>query len=317
MSYYQQALTKVTASSKALPSTGSAALELAEIYNNIGQAYHDKGDIDQAGEYYRKALRVQQRAMRANHPCIVETLINLVRLQRDSGATADVALAALEKAEAMLKGRDAHREFAITLMVKADLLREAGRLDEAEKAALDAREMHEQLGSEETPELAVILNGLGSVLHDQRKYGDAVKQYMRALTVNLKTVGSVHPETAATYNNLGNVYQDAGDDSAAERYYRKCLEIQRAVYTSDTPDVAATYNNIATILVRQSRFSEAQELLSKAIDVVQKAGLPPGSPERAVYEENLAEVRQHLASQRRGVTADPVADSDRPQAQMA
>jgi tetratricopeptide (TPR) repeat protein len=294
MSHYQQALDKVTDATKSLPTTGTAAQELAEIYSNIGQAYHEKGDVEKAGEYYRKALRTQQRALRENHPCITETLINLARLQRDSGAGIDVALASLAKAEVLLKGRETHREFANILMVKADFLREAQRLKEAEAAAVRARDILESLASEETPDLAVMVNGLGSILHDQRKYQDAVKQYMRALTINMKTVGSSHPETAATYNNLGNVYQDAGDDGAAERYYRKTLEIQRAISSNDTPDVAATYNNIGTILARHGRLTEAKELLMKAVDVVHKAGLPPGSPERAIYEENLREVQQRL-----------------------
>ena len=117
---------------------------------------------------------------------------------------------------------------------------------------------------------------------------------MRALSTNMKTVGSNHPETAATFNNLGNLYQDAGDDASAEKYYRKTLEIQKAIYANDVPDTAATYNNIATILVRQSRLSEAQELLVKAIEVVKNAGVPPGAPERAIYEENLEEVKDQL-----------------------
>lgn len=296
MSHYQQALDQVTGSGKRLPTTGTAAQELAEIYSNMGQAYHEKGDIEKAEEYYRKALRIQQRALRVNHPCIVETLINLARLQRDSGAGTDVALGSLAKAEALLKGRETDREFASILMVKADLLREAQRLVEAEAAAMRAREIQESLDSEESPELAITLNGLGSILHDQHKYQDAVKQYMHALMINTKTVGKDHPETAATYNNLGNVYQDAGDDAAAERYYRKTLEIQRAIYENDTPDVAATYNNIGTILVRHGRLAEAKELLTKAIDVVQKAGLPPGSPERGIYEENLEEIQRLLGS---------------------
>jgi len=289
MSHYEQALDKVTGS-KSPPTTGTAAHKLAGIYRNMGQALHEKGDIEKAGEYYRKALRLQQRTLRANHPCITETLTNLARLERDSGAGIDVALATISKAEVLLKGRETHREFANILMVKADFFREAQRLEEAEATAIRALNILESLTSEETPELAVNVNGLGSILHDQHKYQDAVKQYMRALTINMKTVGSNHPETAATYNNLGNVYQDAGDDGAAERYYRKTLEIQKTIYTNDTPDTAATYNNIATILVRHGRLAEAKELLMKAVNIVEKAGLPPGSPERAIYEENLREV---------------------------
>jgi len=290
MSHYQQALDNVTSASTTLPTSGSAAMELAEIYSSIGQANHEKGDIQQAEEYYRKALRVQQRAVRENHPSIVDTLIHLARLQRDSGADLDSALGSLAKAEFLLKGRENHREFATFLTLQADILRRAQRLTEAEAAARRALSIQESLGSEDTPDVGIILNVLGSSLQDQQKYQDAIKQYMRALLINIKTVGSNRPETAATYNNLGNVYEDSGDDATAEKYYRKSLEIQTAIHTNDTPSAAAVYNNIATILTRQGRFAKAKEMFTKAVDIVRMAGLPHNSPERAVYEYNLEEV---------------------------
>jgi len=295
LSHYQQALDKVTAASTSLPTSGSAAMELADIYNHIGQAKHEKGDLEQAEEYYRKALRVQQRAVRENHPCIVETLIHLARLKRDSGASTDSALADLAKAETLLRGREKHPEFARLLMLKADLLRKADRLTEAEAAAQGALWIQEDLGCEETPELAISLNILGMIQHDGQKYEDALKQYMRALKMNMKILGNKHPETATTYNNLGYLYQDTKNNAAAEKYYRKAAEIQRTIYTVETPDIAATYNNIATLLVGEGRFSEAEELLRKVVDIVQKAGMPPGSAERAIYEENLKDVQQKLA----------------------
>lgn len=299
MSHFQQALDKVTTSGKGLPTSGTVAVELAEIYNNIGQVNHERGNLEQAHEYYRKALRLQQHALRVNHPCIVETMIHLARLQRDSGASEDSALAALSKAEALLKGRENHREFSRVLMLKADLLRKAHRMIDAEAAAVRAIEIQEDLGSE-TPELAIILNIYGMILHDNHKYEDAVKHFMRALMMNMKTVGKDHPETALTYNNLGYLYQDVGDNAAAEKYYRKSVEIQKTIYTNDPPDVAATYNNIATIMVGQGRLSEAKELLTKVVDIVRIAGMPPSSPERAVYEQNLEDVQHRLAGSIQG-----------------
>lgn len=276
--------------------TDSDAVELSQIYNRLGQVLHDRGDVQSAAEHYRKALRLQQKTLRSGHPRIAETFMNMARNQRDSGEGFAAALATLDKAESLLKEHTSAPEYVSLLSMKADILREEGRLEEAEEFARRALALQEQEGSEETPELAISLNGLGSILHDQRKYKFAVKNYMRALSVNLKTVGPTHPETAATYNNLGNVYQDSGDDDAAEKYYLKCLEIQKELFDKQTPgpELAASYNNIATILVRQERFQEAERLLVQAVDVVRVAGLPTGSPDRTVYEENLAEVRKRL-----------------------
>lgn len=303
MSYYQEALDKITAASTSLPTSGSVAIELAEIYLNIGQLKHERGDLKQAGEYYHKALRLQYRTMRHNHPRVVETLIHLARLQRDSGASEDSVLAALANAETLLTGRENHREFARVLMLKADLLRISERFTDAEAAVLRALEIEEGLGSQETPELAITLNILGQTLQDQDRYGDAEKQFARALAMNMETVGSNHPETSLTYNNLGYLYQHSGDNIAAERCYRKSAEIQKVIYARDTLDMAATYNNIATILVGQGRISEAKELLAQAVHIVRIATLPVISPERAAYEQNLQEVEHLLA---RSIQSEPV-----------
>merc|ERR1719161_1464121 len=292
--------------------TGTMRVEgPAGLLSDIGQAYHNKGQLETAVSYYKKAVeqyfpdgeRSQQvktdsDAVELSQICnrLGQVLHDRGDVQRASGEGFAAALATLDKAESLLKEHTSAPEYVSLLSMKADILREEGRLEEAEEFARRALALQEQERSEETPELAISLNGLGSILHDQRKYKFAVKNYMRALSVNLKTVGPTHPETAATYNNLGNVYQDSGDNDAAERYYMKCLEIQKRLFDKQTPgpELAASYNNIATILVRQERYQEAERLLVKAVDVVRIAGLPSGSPDRSVYEENLAEVRQRL-----------------------
>jgi len=298
ISYYKEAVQQYFPDGERLQQIQSDAdaVELSQIYNRLGQVLHDRGDVQSAAEHYQKALRLQQKTLRARHPRIAETFMNMARNQRDSGEGFAAALATLDQAESLLQERNSAPEYAGLLAMKADILREEGRLEEAEEFARRALALQDQEGSEESPALAVALNGLGSILHDQRKHKFAVKSYMRALTINLKTVGATHPETAATYNNLGNVYQDSGDDEAAETYYNKCLEIQKQLFVGQTPgpELAASYNNIATILVRQERFQEAERLLMMAVEVVRAAGLPSGSPDRAVYEDNLAEVRQHL-----------------------
>lgn len=313
ISYFKQALEQYFADGERLAQvkTDADALELSQVYNRLGQALHDRGDVQSAAEHYQKALRLQQKSMPAGHPRIAETFMNMARNQRDSGEGFGTALATLDKAESLLKEHTSAPEYASLMSMKADILREEGRLEEAEEFARRALALQEQEGMEESPELAVTLNGLGSILHDQHNYKFAVKHYMRALSVNLKTVGTMHPETAATYNNLGNVYQDSGDDEAAERYYMKCLEIQKQLFDKQTPgpELAATYNNIATILARQERFQEAESLLSMAVDVVREAGLPSSSPDRAIYEDNLAEVKKHLRKDGSTVQKETFKDS--------
>merc|ERR1719160_2359552 len=119
MSHYQQALDKLTMEGTILPTSGNSAMQLAEIYTSMGVMTHEAGDFRDAEVYYHKALRLQQRSLRENHPCIVQTLIHLARLQRDSGATIS-ALTSLAKLEKLLKGRENQQEFVTLLTLQAD-----------------------------------------------------------------------------------------------------------------------------------------------------------------------------------------------------
>lgn len=308
--HYNQALKQHIALGERMGKGTGAAMELSASYNHLGQALHDKGDVEHAEENYRKALRVQQKQLPKDHPCIAETLLNIVRAQRDTGLGSDAALKTLEWAEKLLQGREFGREYVGVLTIKGDLLREKEQFEEALSFARKALKILENIvGSEETPDMAITLNGLGSILHDQQNYQDAAKNYMHALTINLKTVGTNHPETAITYNNLGNVYQDVGDDASAEKYYVKCLEIQKKIYGNVNPELSATYNNIATILVRQGRLGEAEGFVSKAIDIAQASGIPPESPERKIYEENMKEIRTKLADGGKAAETQPAPEA--------
>lgn len=292
---YKQAAKSLLALGEQAARKGGNAIILAKIYNSWGTALHDKGDVKQADEFYQKALRLQRTAARANHPSIAETLVNIARSQRDAGDGA-AALRTLHDAEELLP-KTATRQYTYVLVVKGDLLREKGQLDEAEQTMRSAMEVQEAiLGSNDTPDMAILLNSLGSVLHDKHKFQEAANLYFKALDVNLKTFGKMNAETAATYNNIANVYQDAGQNEQAEKYYMECLEIQKKAVGENSPDVAVTYNNIATILVRQHRLKDAEALTVKAIDVVKAAGFPQAHPERKVYEENLEEIREQITA---------------------
>merc|ERR550514_2541638 len=198
---------------------------------------------------------------------MASTLMHISRAQRDSGEHGK-ALDTLEQAENMLLRSHLDKgspEYGSILSMKAELFREKEAFADAEKASLAALAvLTEAFGTDENPEIAVTVNGLGSIYHDQQRFQDALVQYQRSLQINLKTVGINNPETAASYNNLGNVYQDAGDDDSARTYYYKTLEIQRATIGEKNPDVSATLNNIASIDFRQKQYAESVELFRKA-----------------------------------------------------
>jgi tetratricopeptide (TPR) repeat protein len=286
---------------------GVDSTDEAKIQSYLGAVYHAGGDVARATELYLKAERTQEKALRPTHPDLLATRMGIARAQRDLGDSA-AALKVIEGVEALLRpGPKEGLDLSRTLVLKADLLREARRYEEAEQSIQWAlRHQEASFGHEDHPEHAVALGSYGSLLHDQGKLNEAHRQYNDALSINLRTIGNNHPESAALYNSLGTLYEDSGDARKAQTHFTKCLEIQLSTVGERSPDVSNTYNNLATLLFRRGESADAAELLRKALRVLDVAGVPKGNPDRSLYEENLQEV---LASLTQGAAPEELAST--------
>lgn len=81
ISYYKQAVEQYYADGDrwAQVKSDTDAVELSQIYNRLGQALQDRGDVQSAAEHYQKALRLQQKILDKAHPRIAETLMNMAK----------------------------------------------------------------------------------------------------------------------------------------------------------------------------------------------------------------------------------------------
>lgn len=267
---------------------GADEIVAAKVDSRLGSVRHRLGNVSAAMDFYRSALRVQAKLLHPNHPDLVSTWLGIAHAQRDLGE-AQAAFRDIEAVEKMLRGgMQEGLDLSRVLIVKADILREASRFEDAEQAIQEAIGLQAELfHGEDHPEAAVAMSSYGSILHDSEKVSEAHAKYSEALSISLRTLGEKHPGTAAVHNSLGTLYEDLGDDSTARSHFSKCLEIQLDILGKDSPLVANTYNNLATVLFRQGRKPEAVELLERALQVLDHAGVPSGNPDRALYQENL------------------------------
>jgi len=270
--------------------------------SSMGNVYHWQGDVKRAIEHYRKALRIQQSALRPDHPDLIVTRMSLARALRDSGDAQHALQSATAVEQTLRSGAQEGPDLSRALILKADLLREQGRFPEAERSIREAMQRQSDcFGTEEHPDVAIASNTFGSILHDQGKLQLAFGYYSQALRINKRTVGAKHPEVAATHNIIGTLQVDLGDYDAAELHFRKCLEIQSAAVGPGNPELGNTLNNLATVLFRTGQRSEAAVLLQRALDMLDSAGVPAANPDRLIYANNLAKA---LADQEKEETEE-------------
>lgn len=139
----------------------------------------------------------------------------------------------------------------------AEICRQQGLLDEAEKAARRA--------VEQEPTLTAGWNNLGIILQESGKLDASLEC--------LKRVNALEPDNYETLNNLGNTYKLLGKLDEAQASYRQAILLH--------PNYAEAHSNLASLLCELGRFDEAAVAAETATEL---------NPHLADAYLNLAEI---------------------------
>ncbi|KAL7299273.1 hypothetical protein TKK_0007857 [Trichogramma kaykai] len=233
---------------------------LAEAYSNLGNVYKEKGQLPEALENYRHAVRLK--------PDFIDGYINL--------AAALVAAGDMEQAvQAYVTALQYNPELYCVRSDLGNLLKALARLDEAKACYLKAIETRpdfavawSNLGCVFNAqgeiwlaihhfEKAVALDpnfldayiNLGNVLKEARIFDRAVAAYLRALNLS--------PNNAVVHGNLACVYYEQGLIDLAIDTYRRAIELQ--------PNFPDAYCNLANALKEKGQVAEAEECYNTAL----------------------------------------------------
>ncbi|KAL5012673.1 hypothetical protein ScPMuIL_011224 [Solemya velum] len=285
---------------------------LAEAYSNLGNVYKERGQLQEALENYRHAVRLK--------PDFIDGYINL--------AAALVAAGNMEQAvQAYVTALQYNPDLYCVRSDLGNLLKALGRLDEAKACYLKAIETcpnfavawsnlgcvfnaqgeiwlaihHFEKAVALDPNFLDAYINLGNVLKEARIFDRAVAAYLRALNLShnhavvhgnlacvyyeqglidlaidtYKRAIELQPNFPDAYCNLANALKEKGKVAEAEECYNTALQL--------SPTHADSLNNLANIKREQGNTEEAVRLYLKALEVY---------PEFAVAHSNLASVLQ-------------------------
>jgi tetratricopeptide (TPR) repeat protein len=184
---------------------------------------------------------------------------------------------------------ESHPATATSFNNLGEIIRDQGRLTEAEAMNRRALAIRLDVRGEEHLETALSYNNLAVVLWAQRKLAEAELMLHRALTIKLKTLGDAHLATANSYNNLAEVLREEGKLAEAETMHRNALATRVKELGEAHPDTAASYNNLALVLLAQGKLAEAEAMLRQDLAIGVKA-LGEFHPATATTYNNLAVV---------------------------
>jgi tetratricopeptide (TPR) repeat protein len=248
---------------------GEEHLDVAASYNNLGSAYHHKGDLDQAIRYHNKALKIWLDIFGEKHPHVATTYNNLGGVYHHKGDL-DQAIDHYNKALRIqldlfdLFG-EKHPDVARSYNNLGVGYGDKGDFDQAIDYYHKALKIWLDLFGEKHPDVARSYNNLGSAWRDKGDFDQAIDYHNKALKIWLDLFGEKHPDVARSYNNLGSAWRDKGDFDQAIDYHNKALKIWLDIFGEKHPDVARSYNNLGSAWRDKGDFDQAIRYYNKAI----------------------------------------------------
>ncbi len=129
---------------------------------------------------------------------------------------------------------------------------ERGKIPEAEVKFLAALEEAEKFG-EDDQRLALSLNNLAAMYHEQGKYTMAEPLYLRALDIRKLVHGEKHADIALNHHNLAVLYSARRMYPVAEKHYKLALEMKEELFGIDAPELLNTLQYYAQLMKVQNR----------------------------------------------------------------
>jgi tetratricopeptide (TPR) repeat protein len=176
-------------------------------------------------------------------------------------------------------------EEAVRLHELAVRERMAGRPADALPRCIEALALLEQECDAPSPDVANVLNTLGSIRQDLSEYGDAEGAYRRAATI-LAEIDSDDPVLVRlrvrTTANLAAIHRVQGRLDEAERGLLEAIIAAEAAFDPNGPELPSLLNDLAMVYKYAGRFDEAEALYRRAL-----AALDPEHADAASIWHNL------------------------------
>jgi serine/threonine protein kinase/Tfp pilus assembly protein PilF len=264
----------------------------AEVYNALGVAYNDLGELDQAAESYRRAAEIRRRI--GDQRGLAVSLRNLAAVDSVQGEQERAGKLLTEALEIVQRLGDA----AGLADVSNDLgllAEERGRYQEAMEHYRRGLQLRRRLG--QTLSLAESLNNVGYVSYILGRLDDATVYWNQALA--LYRQGGDQSGIVIGTQGIGLLQMAHGDWDAALRSFEEALDASRKLGIQESTAAALLHRGRVELLQGRMRaafasFAEAVPLLRELGDVRGQTELILAEAEAWLEVGDLETARKHL-----------------------
>ena len=254
---YERALTYL----QNQPETEWIRTNIAAVYHQLGNIAHRRGQLDDAEDWYRKALAVKEEL--GDRSAILSDYHQL-------GMNA-LARRRMDEAEDWYRKALTIREelgdrlgMAGTYHELGNTAHRRGQLDDAEGWYRKALTIFGELRYR--PHMAMTYHQLGMTAQDRGRLDEAEDWYRKALTIDEELRD--RPGMAMTYHQLGVTALARRRLDDAEGWYRKALTIFEEL--RDRPGMALTYTHLGLLAEAQDQVPVALEWTIRSVSLFEE-----------------------------------------------
>lgn len=247
----------------------------AEVYNALGVAYNDLGDLDNAAESYRKAVEIRRRI--GDRRGLAASLRNLAAIDAVRGEP-DRAEERLAEALTLVQGLGDKAGLADLSNDLGLLAEERGHYQEAMERYREGLRLRQDLG--QSLAVAESFNNVGYVCYLLGRFQDATVYWQQALV--LYEAGGDQAGVVLGTQGMGLLHMAQGDWDAAVEAFQKSLGASRKLGLEEP--TAAGLLHLGRVELLQGRFREALAAFAEAVPMLQELGDVRGQTELTLAE---------------------------------
>ncbi|KAA9373900.1 tetratricopeptide repeat protein [Microbispora cellulosiformans] len=257
---------------------------LALTYHYLGAVEEERGQLNEADDWYRKSLAIQERL--GDRPMLASDYhqVGIVAQERGRWDEAEewYRKALTIKEELGDRPGTANGYHQLGMLAQA-----RGRWDEAEEWYRKSLAIQVEIGNR--PGTAAGYHQLGNAAQERGQLDEAEEWHHNSLTIK-EELGD-RPGMARSYHQLGLLAAQRGKLDDADDWYRRSLVIKEAL--GDRPGMAGTYHHLGMTAHFRDRWDEAEGLYRKCLAIEEEFGDLPGMAGSYGQLGLLAEARKH------------------------
>jgi serine/threonine protein kinase/tetratricopeptide (TPR) repeat protein len=271
---------------------GASSAQVGAVLGRFGRLRHLQQRFAEAASYYAQSIQLLEKDPQAN---IIELSNNtndyaILLSYLGNSATAEALFRQTLALRQARYGPD-HPATVIAMNNLGVALEQQGRLDDAKHYLSQSLALHRKLYGEQNNNYIAALRAYGRLLRHMGNLNEAESTLREAVSRQEQITGADHELAGYTRANLAAVLLDKGDAAGAERESREALRIYAKHYSNDHLYVAAAQRVLGLALLDEHKPKEAEAVLRSAIATQQKKLSDPQSPQLALSQAALGELK--------------------------